>query len=47
MRSSNILYEDPTLLVLQSDYNDIIWKGMAVGHKEGHRQRQKPKYSER
>ena len=29
-------------MVLQSDYNDIIWKGVAVGHKEGHLQRQKP-----
>ena len=35
------------LLVLQSDYKDIIWEGVAIGHKEGRHQRQKPKYSER
>ena len=27
----------PTLLVLQSDYIDIIWKGVANAQKEGYR----------
>ena len=33
----NVLYEDPTLLVLQSDYIDIIWKGVANAQKEGYK----------
>jgi len=33
----NVLYEDPTLLVLQSDYIDIIWKGVAIAQKEGYK----------
>jgi hypothetical protein len=33
----NVLYEDPTLLVLQSDYIDIIWKGVAKAQKEGYK----------
>ena len=30
------LYEDPTLLVLESDYIDVIWKAVARAHKEGY-----------
>lgn len=33
----NVLYEDPTFLVLQSDYIDIIWKGVANAQKEGYK----------
>ena len=33
----NVLYEDPTLLVLQSDYIDIIWRGVAIAQKEGYK----------
>ncbi|MGH9977788.1 MAG: hypothetical protein ACRD8Z_18425 [Nitrososphaeraceae archaeon] len=31
-----VLYEDPTLLVLQSNYIDTIWKGVALAKKEGY-----------
>ncbi|MFZ0646905.1 MAG: hypothetical protein WAM27_01655 [Nitrososphaeraceae archaeon] len=31
-----VLYEDPTLLVLGSDYIDVIWKGVARAQKEGY-----------
>jgi hypothetical protein len=31
-----VLYHDPTLLVLQSDYLDVIWKGVARAQKEGY-----------
>jgi hypothetical protein len=33
----DVLYQDPTLLVLQSEYIDIIWKGVALAQKEGYR----------
>ena len=32
----NVLYQDPNLLVLSSDYVDIIWKGVARAQKEGY-----------
>jgi hypothetical protein len=32
----DVLYHDPTLLVLQSDYVDVIWKGVARAQKEGY-----------
>ena len=32
----NVLYEDPGLLVLSSDYIDVIWKGVAQAQKEGY-----------
>ena len=32
----NVLYHDPSLLVLQSDYVDVIWKGVARAQKEGY-----------
>jgi hypothetical protein len=32
----NVLYEDPTLLVLRSSYIDAIWKGVALAQKEGY-----------
>ena len=31
-----VLYEDPTLLVLGSDYIDVIWKGVARAQTEGY-----------
>jgi hypothetical protein len=34
--SVRALYEDPTLLVLESDYVDVIWKAVARAHKEGY-----------
>jgi hypothetical protein len=33
----DVLYHDPALVVLQSDYIDIIWKGVAVAQREGYR----------
>ena len=32
----DVLYEDPTLLVLKSGYIDAIWKGVALAQKEGY-----------
>jgi hypothetical protein len=32
----NVLYQDPNLLVLSSDYVDVIWKGVARAQKEGY-----------
>jgi hypothetical protein len=32
----DVLYHDPSLLVLQSDYVDVIWKGVAQAQKEGY-----------
>jgi hypothetical protein len=32
----DVIYHDPTLLVLQSDYVDVIWKGVAQAQKEGY-----------
>lgn len=32
----DVLYEDPTLLVLTSSYVDAIWKGVALAQKEGY-----------
>jgi hypothetical protein len=32
----DVLYEDPTLLVLKSEYIDAIWKGVAAAQKEGY-----------
>ena len=34
--SIDVLYEDPTLLVLTSEYIDTIWKGVAAAQKEGY-----------
>ena len=31
-----VLYEDPTLLVLTSGYVDAIWQGVALAQKEGY-----------
>jgi hypothetical protein len=31
-----VLYQDPTLLVLTSGYVDVIWKGVALAQKEGY-----------
>lgn len=33
----DVLYEDPTLLVLKSSYVDAIWNGVAVAQKEGYK----------
>ena len=32
----DVLYQDPTLLVLTSDYIDVIWKAVARAQKEGY-----------
>jgi hypothetical protein len=32
----DVLYQDPNLLVLSSDYIDVIWKGVARAQKEGY-----------
>ena len=32
----DVLYHDPTLLVLTSDYIDVIWKAVARAQKEGY-----------
>jgi hypothetical protein len=32
----NVLYQDPNLLVLSSEYVDVIWKGVALAQKEGY-----------
>ena len=32
----DVLYEDPTLLVLKSEYIDAIWKGVAAAQKKGY-----------
>ena len=34
--SIDVLYKDPTLLVLKSEYIDTIWKGVAAAQKEGY-----------
>jgi hypothetical protein len=31
-----VLYQDPTLLVLTSNYVDVIWKGVARAQQEGY-----------
>jgi hypothetical protein len=31
-----VLYEDPTLLVLTSGYVDVVWRGVALAQKEGY-----------
>jgi hypothetical protein len=31
-----VLYQDSNLLVLSSDYIDVMWKGVAQGQKEGY-----------
>ena len=33
----NVLYHDPSLLVLKSDYVDVIWSGVARAQKEGYK----------
>ena len=33
----DVLYQDPTLLVLKSSYIDTIWKGVAAAQKEGYK----------
>ena len=32
----DVLYQDPTLLVITSDYIDVIWKAVARAQKEGY-----------